>query len=135
MRLFPLIAGAGLIVAASATAARPEPINAKSEAKLAKILEDRTAGKPVTCLTLRSISSTEVLDGTAIVYHVGNTIYVNRPDGGQSALDTNDIMVTDTHSSQLCRIDVVRLVDRVAWFPTGFVSLGDFVPYTKNDKL
>jgi hypothetical protein len=39
--------------------------------------------------------------------------------------------VTKTFGSQLCSIDTVNLIDRASRFPHGFVSLGQFVPYTK----
>ena len=57
---------------------------------------------------------------------------MNRPTSGQRSLDRNDILVTDTHSSQLCSIDTVRLIDRSSQFYSGFVGLGEFVPYTKD---
>jgi hypothetical protein len=44
------------------------------------------------------------------------------------------VLVTDTHSSQLCSIDIVRLYDPMARMQTGFVGLGDFVPYSKPRK-
>jgi hypothetical protein len=40
-------------------------------------------------------------------------------------------MVNDTHSSQLCSIDVVHLYDTGLRMQTGIVFLGDFVPYRK----
>lgn len=100
------------------------------EAKLAKMLEGRVAGKPVSCIPLGSTNST-IIDGTAIVYHVGNTYYVNRPTNPEQ-LNDNNILVTKTSSSQLCRLDIVQLRDRSAphiW--NGFVGLQDFVPYRK----
>ena len=61
----------------------------------------------------------------------GGTIYVNKPEGGASSLDKFDVLVTDTHSPQLCDIDVVRLYDTAARMQTGFVNLGEFVPYRR----
>lgn len=119
------LAGALAAISAAAGAASPSP-----EARLEKLLDGRVAGKPVSCINLRSIQSTEIIDGTAIVYRVGSRLYVNRPSGARQ-LDRDDIMVTRSIGSQLCRIDMVRLVDRTALFPTGFVNLGEFVPYTK----
>jgi hypothetical protein len=52
------------------------------EAQLAKALDGRVAGEPVNCLSLRSIRSSRIIDRTAIVYQVGNTLYVNRPRAG-----------------------------------------------------
>jgi hypothetical protein len=101
------------------------------EARLARMLDGRVAGKPVSCINQRDIRSAEIIDDTAIVYRVGGKLYVNRPRSGASWLDRDDILVTRTSSSQLCRIDAVNLIDRGSRFPSGFVSLGDFVPYSR----
>lgn len=113
-------------VSAAAGAASLTP-----QERLDKLLDGRVAGKPVSCINLRNIQSTEIVDDTAIVYRVGSKLYVNRPQGGAYQLDRDDILVTKTSGSQLCRVDMVRLVDRASMIPMGFVSLGDFVPYTK----
>lgn len=113
------------------------PANAKEqsrgETRLAKALEGRTAGEPVRCLSLNQIQDTTIYDGTAIVYRVGKTLYVNRPDSGAQALNRHDVMVTETHIGQLCSIDTVKMVDTTG-FMRGVVFLGEFVPYTKPDK-
>lgn len=118
---------ASLTLAGSASAA------VAPEARLEKLLQGRVAGKPVNCINSRDIRSTQIIDRTAIVYRVGSKLYVNRPRSGASSLDRDDIIVTRQFggTSQLCRIDMVRLVDRTALFPRGFVALGEFVPYTR----
>lgn len=125
------LALAGAILATSATAAVPRD-NASGEARLARIVEGRTAGAPVDCINLRGITSTEVIDRTAIIYRSGGRLYVNRPDAGLSSLRRNDILVTRTSLSQLCSVDVVRLLDPTVRFQTGFVGLGRFVPYSRR---
>ena len=80
---------------------------------------------PVLNLGVRNI------DGTAIVYRVGSTLWVNRPKGGAESLDDDDILVTKTIGSQLCSIDTVQLRDRTSHMYAGFVSLGEFVPYRR----
>jgi hypothetical protein len=112
--------------AAAASAASLPP-----EERLARLLDGRVAGKPVSCISQYGIQSSEIIDDTAIVYRVGGKLYVNRPRSGASWLDRDDILVTRTSSSQLCRIDAVTLIDRNSRFPSGFVSLGEFVPYTR----
>ena len=123
------------LVLAAATALLAGPaLSAKQrltgEQQLAKLLEGRVAGEPVSCIPLHRTSSSRIIDGTAIVYDSGRTIYVNRPRHPES-LDDDDVMVTRLHSSQLCRLDTVRLVDRSQFFFTGFVGLEDFVPYRR----
>ena len=104
------------------------------EARLDRVLEGRVAGKPVNCINLRDIQSSQIIDRTAIVYSVGSKLYVNRPRIGANSLDRDDILLTRTSTSQLCSIDTVRLIDRGGMFPRGFVSLGEFVPYAKPPK-
>lgn len=102
--------------------------------RLDKLLEGREAGKPINCISHWDTREMQVLDKTAIVYGWGNVIYVNRPKNAES-LDDDDIMVTKTSSSQLCDLDIVHTVDRTGHFTTGFVSLGEFVPYRRVKKV
>ncbi len=126
-RLLPLICGALILASAPAPAAsRADP-----ETRLARILEGRVAGPPVDCINLRRIRSSQIVDDTAIVYDAGGTLYVNRPRAGRTSLDHSDILVTNLHSSELCSIDVVRLLDSSSRMQTGIVFLGDFVPYSR----
>ncbi|HWU53485.1 MAG TPA: hypothetical protein VN153_11810 [Tahibacter sp.] len=116
-----------VLTAAAATAARLSP-----EERLAKATEGRSAGEPVKCIMLRDIRSTQIIDKTAIIYDtLGGTLYVNHPKAGAAFLHDDAVLVTDTHSSQLCNIDIVKLVDPTSKMLTGSVGLGDFVPYTK----
>jgi hypothetical protein len=133
MRISSLLLGAALIgmSAVAPATARDHRDNSKAEAQLAKALEGRVAGKPVSCISQQNITSSTVYDGTAIVYRVGSTLYVNRPRMGQTSLDSDDILVSRTYGSQLCSLDTIRLVDRSVRFQTGFVGLGEFVPYSK----
>jgi hypothetical protein len=100
------------------------------EQELAKILQDRVAGKPVDCISLMNTNSTRIIDGTAIVYDTGRVIYVNKPAYPQS-LDDDDVLVTKTWGSQLCRLDLVELHSRSGMWWRGSVGLEQFVPYTK----
>lgn len=105
------------------------------EQKLEKALQGRVAGKPVDCIMQRDIRSTRIYDGVGIVYEMNNgTWYVNRPKSGASSLSWNDILLTDTHTNQLCSIDVVKLIDSSTRMQTGFVGLDKFVPWTKPKK-
>ena len=126
------IAVAALAILAAAVPAIAAAPSLSPQARLDRMLAGRVAGKPVDCINLRDIRSSEIIDRTAIVYRTGaNRLYVNIPRGGLNQLDRDDILVTRTISSQLCSIDTVGLLDRGSRFQTGFVSLGDFVPYAK----
>lgn len=124
--IMAVVAGLGILATGSAAAARKTP-----QEQLAKALEGRVAGKPVDCIYQQQIQSSQVIDRTAILYRVGRTLYVNTPKSGKEFLDSTDILVTDTHSPQLCSIDIVRLIDQSSRMPSGSLGLGQFVPYTK----
>jgi hypothetical protein len=130
-----MIAAVSLALASTAPAladTKPSPRQVKAEAALAKELADRVAGPPVKCIPLHAIRSSRIIDGTAIVYEgAGGVIYVNRPRSGARTLDRNDVLVTKTHTGDLCSIDIVTLFDATSRMQTGFVGLGDFVPYKK----
>lgn len=120
-----------LLVTVPAQAASTQ--HPKAEAKLARLLEGRAAGAPVDCLNLLDIRSSRIMDRTAILYEtIGGTLYLNRPEAGRESLNVGDVLVTDTHSHQLCDIDTVRLYDTTIGMQTGVVFLGKFVPYKKR---
>ena len=124
-----ILAGAALaltgVTAASARSAE------ENEAKLARMLEGRTAGEPVSCISALQSNRIEVIEDVAIVYDAGDTIYVARPTNA-NALGRNDIVVIDRFGGQLCHNDVIRTVDRYQGYTTGAVFLDKFVPYKRG---
>ena len=118
---------AALVVSGCAMAASKQD----PAAELAKMLDGRVAGPPVTCIDLPRAQGNRIFDRTAIVYDYGSTIYVNYPQSGANALSSDDILLTKTFGTQLCKMDIVRMVDRSIGFPKGFVSLGPFIPYKR----
>ena len=121
-----------LILAAAAFAAPASAADQKTpQEQLDRLLSGRVAGKPTSCINLASATSSQVIDGKAIVYRVGGTLYVNEPRSGAESLDSNDVLVTNTFGGNLCSIDSIKLIDRSSSFPRGFVILGDFVPYKR----
>ena len=123
------------LLAAAALAAVPGAASAREklapEDQLAKLLEGRVAGEPQDCIPLSTAQSSQIIDKTAIVYRVGSTLWVNRPKNGAESLDDDDILVLKTSGSQLCSIDTLELRDRSSHMYSGFVSLGEFVPYRR----
>jgi hypothetical protein len=102
--------------------------------ELAKLLEGREPGKPTNCLSSSDTREMRVLDKTAIVYGWGNTIWVNVPKNAED-LDDDEVMVTKTFGSQLCSLDIVHTMDRTSHMTTGFINLGEFVPYRRVPKV
>lgn len=130
-KLLPLLVG-GLAAAAAVTAA-PATATPRGEAELARMLEGRVAGEPVDCVNLRRVQSTRVIDGTAIVYEVGRTLYVNRPRN-PDALDQWDTQVVRPFNNRLCSIDTVQTQESGTRMFSGVVFLGEFVPYERASR-
>lgn len=131
MRFLSAVVSVALLAAPAFAGAPSAP--AAGEAKLARALEGYVAGEPVSCLPLHRARSSEIIDGTAILYRDGRRLYVNRPEIGASSLRRDQILVTRTFGSELCSIDTVNLVDQGSRSWRGFVGLGKFVPYVKAD--
>lgn len=103
----------------------------KGEARLAKLLEGRVAGEPMSCIRTLPNQRMQTIDSTAFVYGSGNTIYVQRTSTPEQ-ISANDTLITNRFSaSQLCRLDQTTTVDRVLGFFTGTLFFEDFVPYTR----
>ena len=132
LRSLSIALGAVLISTAATAVSRSEKVQA-GEGDLAKLVEGRVAGKPVKCIMNRNVRDSDIIEGTAIVYKTnGNGVfYVNRPAIGGESLHDDDILITRTFTNQLCNLDTARLVARGSLIDRGFVSLGEFVPYTK----
>jgi hypothetical protein len=124
MRKFLPLLAASLFIGAAAQAA---PVD--REAQLSRALEGRVAGEPVDCINLHRVRGTRIIPGTAIVYEVGNTLYVNRPRAGARSLDEMDTLVSRPFNNRLCSIDTIRLYDTSARMTHGTVFLDKFVPY------
>jgi hypothetical protein len=127
--LAAILAGAALVLtgATAATARSAE----ENEARLARMLEGRTAGEPVSCIAALNSNRIEVIENVAIVYDAGETIYVARPSNPKS-LGRNDVVVIERFGGQLCANDVIRTVDRYQGYTTGAVFLDEFVPYRRS---
>ena len=105
----------------------------RGEEKLAKLLVGRVAGEPQSCIRTLGSRNLSQIDGTALTYRDGDTVWVNYTRNPDS-IDDRDIMVIDRFSgSSLCRTDQVKLVDRVNGFLSGILLLDQFVPYKKVD--
>jgi hypothetical protein len=127
-----IIAAAMLALAgAAAHSADKTEKTEKNEARLAKLIEGRTPGEPVTCIPLFKSNLLEVIDGVALVYDVGDTVYVARPVDPKT-LGRDDIVVIERFGGQLCYNDIIRTVDRAGGYLTGVVFLNKFVPYKKQ---
>ena len=132
----PTLILAGLAVAfvgtpASASSASRNDI-AAGEARVARMIAGRTAGKPQSCINTYRSDKLEVVPGVAVVYDAGKTLYVARPTDPQM-LGRNDALLMDRFSPvRLCVQEPMKTIDRYDHYPTGVVFLQDFVPYTRE---
>jgi len=124
---------AGTALAVGSTAAQAETRQERAEARLADLIEGRTAGEPQTCVTAYRSNDIEVIPYVGIIYDAGDTIYVARAKRPER-LRSTDVPVIERFGSQLCSTDVMRTIDRHAGFTTGALFLEDFVPYTKVEE-
>ena len=121
---------AALALAALASAMPASAARENGEAKLARMLEGRVAGKPVRCLDGSQRRNMEVIDRTALVFKDHDTYYVNRPSGVKF-LTWSDVPVFKVFGDQVCTHDIVHLRDRSTGMGGASPSMGEFVPYRK----
>ena len=100
----------------------------EGEARLAEMIQGKTAGEARSCIPAAISSRLEVIDEAAVVYDAGDTVYVARPNNPES-LDDRDVLVIERTGGQLCKQDIVRTIDRSLGYSTGAVFLGDWIPY------
>lgn len=127
-----LVALAGCAATPAETARSAARAEAEAD-RLSRALAGYTAEPPVGCInqsTFRSQSSQAY--GSTLVYEAGNLLYRNDMNGQCPELRRDDIRVNRTPTGQLCRGDIVQLLDRNTRFPVGSCSYGDFIPYRRT---
>ncbi|MBL0924833.1 MAG: hypothetical protein IBJ12_10265 [Sphingomonadaceae bacterium] len=112
----------------------PKPLTEKQAALLAKELDGKTAGKPVSCISDFLGTNVIRVSDDILLYRVsGNLVYKNNLRSSCPGLARDDdIIVSEQFSSQKCRGDLLRLVDRTSGISGPVCSLGEFVPYRKD---
>ena len=129
-----IAATAFAMLAAPAAQADDHGEMTKGEKRLAKMLEGRVAGEPESCIRTIGSRNLVTIDGTALVYRTGDTVWVNytkHPD----AIDDRDYLVIQKWGgpSQLCKTDQITTYSRGGNFFSGVIFLDDFVPYRVAD--
>lgn len=128
MRVTILALLATALTGSAATAQRPyDP-----QAQLARALAGRIAGPAQPCINLNQVTRTEVIGGVGIIYRINGRVFLNRPRAGLEWLERDSILVMQPVVSQLCRNEPMQLIDRTGGIQRGFVTLGEFVPYTRR---
>lgn len=106
------------------------PIGAQAEALQA-------APKSVSCINLRDIESSDVKDDTTIIFKMrGRKYYKNELSSRCNGLGFAKAFSMNTHSSQLCSIDIIRVLNTYGGDLQNGIGcgLGKFVEYTPSPK-
>ncbi|WP_375392278.1 hypothetical protein [uncultured Sphingomonas sp.] len=107
----------------------------KSRAALDTELSGLTAGPPQSCInTFDTRDGSTTSFGDTLVYRAtGGTRYVTKTTGCTGiGGNGQNILITRTPTTQLCRGDIATTVDRASHTFSGSCSFGDFVPYRKG---
>jgi hypothetical protein len=122
-----------LLLLASACATTVVARDETPDPAIAKALSGKVAGKPLSCISLLDAQSSMTYRG-AILYRVNSKLTYLNDLGKCPYLRDDNILVTDIHGSQMCRGDIVRMIDRGSRFPSGSCVFSDFVPYRTPEK-
>ncbi|OYX03697.1 MAG: hypothetical protein B7Z12_09330 [Caulobacter vibrioides] len=126
------LGAAVLALALASTALAADNSPAAGEASLARELNGRVPGQPVSCIIGRKVSDVWVVEQTAILYRMRDgAVYVSRPIMGTQGL-ARDAVRTSVGPRALCQGDGVALTSPGGKGVRGHtaVRLGPFTPYT-----
>lgn len=111
-------------------------ISEKEQAEFDKLIKDRTAGEPVSCISRADQNRLTIIGDKYLVYRRSSnpeTIYVNEPYGGCRNAERNTL-VTRKSTSQLCRGEIAQIRDMTSGMFVGSCGFSSFVPYTKTGE-
>lgn len=108
----------------------PQPLTPKQEAALDKALAGKVAGEKMSCVNREPQTNLTVISNNVLLYRVSKKlVYKNELIGSCNGLTRDDIIITQSWGSQMCRGDLTRTADRMSGMLSGACALGDFVPY------
>lgn len=131
--LKPLLAVAALT---SAPALQADTAVERGEQRLARMLGDRVAQAPVQCFEVNEGTAPVAIDGVAVVYDVGDVMYVGRP---VNAIDPRDTIMGPerggrwrTAANPTCAAQIFYTRSRLPGQSAGHADIREFVPYTRQ---
>lgn len=115
-------------------ASAEEPADAPLSDKAQEALKGYEPVGATSCIPLRQINSSRIVDETAIIYRFSSRkLYVNQPEGGRcTALRQDRALVTRLQTGNLCDVDIVRVIDPSSRMEYGFCPLGKFTEYRRK---
>jgi hypothetical protein len=107
--------------------------SAATRASLSQQLEGYDpAGPPLSCVNLRQLHGNRSAGDGAIVFRAsGGRLYVNRPAAGCPQMQFGRHLQFRTTGSQICRGEIVTVVEPSFGGDFGSCVLGDFEPYRR----
>ena len=97
---------------------------------------NRVAQAPVQCFEVREGTNAVSIDGVAVVYDLGDVIYVGRP---VNAIDPRDTIIGPerggrwrTAASPICATQTFYTRSRLPGQSAGHADIREFVPYTRQ---
>ncbi|MBO9574163.1 MAG: hypothetical protein J7494_00360 [Sphingobium sp.] len=121
-----------ITLAACTNGAEPQAqLDPKEAQDLAKALDGKVAGKPVSCVSLLNGTNLRPVGNRTLLYRVNKKLtYRNDLNGACYGLRDGDTLVMHVYSSQYCRGDIAHVINLTSGIMSGSCVLGDFVPYT-----
>lgn len=129
-----ILACAAMIEGSCSTTPVQEARTPKAAQRLAEAIEGRVAGPPVDCIpNYRTATQMQIIDDNTLVFHDGNTVYLQNPPGGCRGITLSGytLVTRQFGSSQMCRGDINNLVDIRNGMLGGSCVFGSFIPYRK----
>lgn len=119
-----IIAAAATVLAGWALAGDVAEVSASSSEKLGKY---EATGQTVECLSTRKITSIEPVSESTLLVKAGSDMYVNNVSGECHGATRGDTWLQFTTTNpQLCKTDIIIVVDNRLGTPTGSCGLGSF---------
>ena len=126
--LKPVLAALLLTAAPVATPVATPVAAAKPDT--AALLAGTVTGKPVNCLSLRSIQQLKIVDERTLIAKVSaRKYYRNDLPARCTALRRDRALKYKTSGSSLCSMDLITPFDAVSGIDYGSCGLGRFTPY------
>lgn len=134
--IIPVLALLPLAACAQATQTAEPDLGVREARDLAKVLEGKVPGEPVSCISSYDANNLRVLGDNTLVYRANkDLVYRNTLQGACRGLAQGDTLVMNrTSASQYCRGDIARVVHLPSGMMSGSCALGDFVPYRTAGK-
>lgn len=124
-----------LVLAASLIPLTAMAADVKEDAVEKALKKYEKTGKVERCIWIRRVYSSKVLDDYTILFKMrGNKAYINKLPHRCPRLKFEDSFSYRLHSSQLCSIDTITVIDFTGAIPGPTCGLGKFVEYKKLTK-